>query len=72
MLDHLLAEHMGMAIKILSEKFIGDGLLDQIKVLFSDGSDKAIRQQVKQFLDARPAQPRILNINAWNEWLPCF
>lgn len=24
--------------------------------------------QAKRFLDARPTQPRILNINAWNEW----
>jgi hypothetical protein len=22
----------------------------------------------RQFLDSRPDQPRILNINAWNEW----
>jgi len=23
---------------------------------------------VKRFLDTRPDEPRILNINAWNEW----
>jgi Glycosyltransferase WbsX len=25
-------------------------------------------KQARQFLDSRPSEPRILNINAWNEW----
>jgi hypothetical protein len=29
---------------------------------------KQALQSVKKFLDERPAQPPIFNINAWNEW----
>jgi hypothetical protein len=29
--------------------------------------EKAMRR-MKTFLDSRPNQPRICNINAWNEW----
>ncbi len=29
---------------------------------------KAALADVRRFLDARPGQPKIMNINAWNEW----
>jgi len=32
------------------------------------GAFKAALRSMKQFLDSQPGQPRIFNINAWNEW----
>ncbi len=50
-----LAKANDRAWQALATALAGDGFLDQLKVLFSDGSDKAIRQQVKPFLQETAA-----------------
>src|SRR5947209_3393710 len=50
-LQKALANANDRAWQSLAIALAGDGFLDQVKVLISEGADKGIRQQLKPFLD---------------------